>query len=433
MDGLFQAAQTGDIEELHQLLTRNPLILHQIPLIHAQNPLHFASAAGHLDFAKKILELKPEFATQVNAEGYSPMHLASGNGHLQIVREIITRTDSNVCRIEGKDRTTPLHLAVLGGRVDVIHEILANCEGCMDDVTVQKETALHLAVKNFQVESFRVLLDWTRETGKEEILNGKDEHGNTILHLAIWKKQRQVVEMLLRNNSRTLEVNAINKSCLTALDLLSIFPSEAGDREIQEILLCSGALKSRDLTPHTTTTCSSSTTNDPSANSHSKDLVKYFSFHNGRDSPSDARSALLVIAVLVATATYQVGISPPGDVWQDNGEGHLAGTSIMGTRDLISFIVLVSCNSIGFNVSLYMIATLTSKFPLQTELQICLLALYVTFNVAVTGTSPKGARVFVNVFTSVLPTAVPLCCGLLRKLRVFERMSGIFRMFRREC
>lgn len=102
-------------------------------LIHAHNPLHFAR---HLDFAKKILELKPEFATQVNAEGYNPMHLASRNGHLQIAREIIITTDSNVCRIEGKDGTTALHLAVLGGRVDVISEILVNCEGCMEDVTV---------------------------------------------------------------------------------------------------------------------------------------------------------------------------------------------------------------------------------------------------------------------------------------------------------
>uniref|UniRef100_A0A803L6U9 PGG domain-containing protein n=1 Tax=Chenopodium quinoa TaxID=63459 RepID=A0A803L6U9_CHEQI len=431
MDRLFQTAQTGDIEELLQLLERNPLILHQVPLICAQNPLHFASAVGHLDFTKKILELKPEFARQVNADGYSPMHLASGCGHIQIAREMI-RIDSNICRLVGKEGATPLHLAVLGGRVDLISEILANCEECIEDETVQKETALHLAVKSFQLESLRVLLDWNRQMGKEDILNRKDEHGNTALHLAIWKKQRQAslifaVVLLLGNNSRTLEVNAVNKSGLTALDLLLIFPSEAGDREIQEILQGAGALKAQDLTLDDTTFTSS--TNDPSVNDHSKDLIDYFRFHSGRDSPSDVRSALLVIAVLVATATYQVGISPPGSVWQDDSQGHLAGTSVLGTHDLTSFILLVSCNSIGFNVSAYMIAKLTAKFPLQTELQICLLALYITFNVAVTATSPKGARVFSNVFTSVLPTAVPVCCGLLRKYEVFKRIRGIFRKF----
>uniref|UniRef100_A0A803L6V0 PGG domain-containing protein n=1 Tax=Chenopodium quinoa TaxID=63459 RepID=A0A803L6V0_CHEQI len=408
MDRLFHAAQTGDIEELHQLLARNPLILHQVPLICSQNPLHFASAAGHLDFAKKILELKPEFARQVNAEGYSPMHLASGCGHIQIAREMI-RIDSNICRLEGKEGTTPLHLAVLGGRVDLIIEMLAYCEGCIEDVTVQKETALHLAVKSFQLESLRVLLDWTRQMDKEEILNRKDEHGNTILHLAIWKKQRKASLIFMK----TLEVNAINNSGLTALDLLLIFPSEAGDREIQEILQGAGALKAQELTLHNTTFTTS--TNDPSVNNHSEDLIEYFRFHSGRDSPSDVRSALLVITVLVATATYQAGISPPGSVWQDDGQGHLAGTSVLGTHDLNSYIILVSCNAIGFNVSLYAIATLTAKFPLQTELQICLFALYVTFNVAVSATSPKSTKTFTAVFTSVTSTIIPLCCGLLRK------------------
>ncbi|KMT09434.1 hypothetical protein BVRB_6g129060 [Beta vulgaris subsp. vulgaris] len=429
MDTLFQIAQRGDVEELLQLLAKDPILLHQVPLISAQNPLHFASIAGHLDFAKKILELMPKFARQLNAEGYSPMHLASANGYIDIVREII-RVDANICRLGGREGITPLHLAVLGGWVDVISEMLANCEGCIEDVTVQKETVLHLAVRNFQLESLQILLDWTSQMNKEEILNRKDEHGNTILHLASWKKQRQVVEMLLRNSSRILEVNAINKSGLTALDLLLIFPSEAGDREIQEVLQYAGALKSQDITPDNT---SCSRTHDaPVINNRAKDLIEYFRFHDGRDSPSDVRSTLLVIAVLVVTATYQVGNSPPGDVWQDDDEGHLAGTSIMATKDLVSYILLVTCNSIGFNVSLYMIYTLTRKFPLQTELQVCVFALYMTFNVAVTVTSPKSTRLFTNVFTSVLPTAVPLACGLLRKFRVFERLGGILGKFTRK-
>lgn len=50
--------------------------------------------------------------------------------------------------------------------------------------------------------------------------------------------------------SLVLEVNAINKSALTALDLLPIFPSEAGDREIVEILRGAGAIKARDRDRH---------------------------------------------------------------------------------------------------------------------------------------------------------------------------------------
>ncbi|KAL2906606.1 Protein RER1D [Bienertia sinuspersici] len=439
MDILFQAALRGDVEELHELLAKSPLILYQVSFLSAQNPLHFASAAGHLDFARKILELKPEFARQLNEDGYSPIHLASANGHVDIVREII-KVDSNICRLEGGDGRTPLHLAVLGGRIDVISEMLATCEGCLKDLTMQKETALHLAVRNFQLASLRVLLDWSKHKNKE-ILNMKDEHGNTILHLAIWKKQRQainlisskqaVVELLLRNYSGILEVNAVNKSGLTALDLLLIFPSEAGDREIQEILQGAGASKAQNLIPNSTTCNSTTNLDPPSNNCRAKDLIDFFRFHDGRDSPSDVRSTLLVIAVLVATATYQVGISPPGDVWQEDDEGHVAGTSIMATHNLVSYILLVSSNSIGFNVSLYMICTLTSKFPLQTELQVCIFALYMTFITAVTATSPKSTRLFTNVFTSALPTVVPLSCFLLRKYRVIQRTVCILEIFRR--
>ncbi|KAK9205430.1 hypothetical protein WN943_015697 [Citrus x changshan-huyou] len=78
---------------------------------------------------------------------------------------------------------------------------------------------------------------------KEDIFNMRDEQGNTVLHLATLKKQRQVIELLLghqANASQGLEVNAINHSGLTAFDLLLIFPSEAGDREIEEILRSAG-------------------------------------------------------------------------------------------------------------------------------------------------------------------------------------------------
>ena len=59
----------------------------------------------------------------------------------------------------------------------------------------------------------------------------------------------QVIELLLghqANASQGLEVNAINHSGLTAFDLLLIFPSEAGDREIEEILRSAGATGMRD-------------------------------------------------------------------------------------------------------------------------------------------------------------------------------------------
>ena len=45
------------------------------------------------------------------------------------------------------------------------------------------------------------------------------------------------------------------------------------------------------------------------------DFVEYFKFKKGRDSPGETRSALLVVAALVATTSFQFGVNPPGGVW----------------------------------------------------------------------------------------------------------------------
>ncbi|KAJ8439757.1 hypothetical protein Cgig2_009581 [Carnegiea gigantea] len=298
MDRLFQIAQIGDVEKLRQLLEEKPLILHQVPLMCAENPLHFSLAAGHLDFAREIVQLKPEFATGLNPEGYSCLHLASANGYVDIVQEIIS-VDPMLCRVKGRGGRTPFHVAGRTGRVDLIKEMLSSCEGCIEDVTVQKETAFHLAVRNYQFESLQVMLDWIRQMKKEDILNKKDEH-----------------------------------------DLLLIFPSEAGDREKG-----AGALRAQDLALHITT--HSSSARGSLASQGVCNLVEYFSFHDGRDSPGEVRGTLLVIAVLVATATYQVGINPPCGVWQDDSQGQVAGISIMGSQNMVSYVLLVAFNSIG--------------------------------------------------------------------------------------
>ncbi|EEF51636.1 ankyrin repeat-containing protein, putative [Ricinus communis] len=309
---LLEAAQSGNIVYLHQLLAENPLILLSTALFSSENPLHIASIAGHVDFVKDLLRLKPEFAQELNQDGYSPMHMAATIGHVEIVREL-AKVDSRLCRVRGKQKKTPLHLAAIKGRAEVTSVMLMSCPDCIEDVTVRGETAVHQAVKNNQFHAVNVLVDWIRGTNREEMLNVKDELGNTVLHLAAWKKQRQAKLLLGAATIRSgiLEVNAKNNSGLTCLDLLLIFPSEAGDAEVIEILRGAGALQAKDIshspissfqyvnqiTASTSTqiTPSTSTASETCQTPHPNNLVNYFKFKKGRDSPSEARSALLVM------------------------------------------------------------------------------------------------------------------------------------------
>ncbi|XP_061953358.1 ankyrin repeat-containing protein BDA1 [Populus nigra] len=343
------------------------------------------------------------------------------------------KVDIKLCRLEGRQKMTPLHYAAIKGRAEVISAMLSDCPDCIEDETDRKENALHLAVKNNRFEAIKILGDWIKDMNKEYLLNMKDEQGNTVLHLASWKKQREVLEMLLGSgtvSSGSLEVNAINHSGLTALDMVLIFPSEAGDREIVEILRSAGATRARDIIQSTISNNQTSTDNPSTPErclSNGNNLIEYFKFKRGRDSPSEARSTLLVIAVLVATATFQVGVNPPGGVWQDtnipdhtnstsSSNAHFGGQSIMATTNKVGFMLFVFFNSVGFSMSLYMIYVLTSEFPLQFELQICLLAMYGTYGTALPCIAPSSLNLPVLLTTTILSSTTSALAQVARPL-----------------
>lgn len=94
---LFEASQTGNTNFLHHLLAENHYILHTIALTSQQNPLHIASIAGHVEFVKEMIRLKPSFAEVVNEDGFSPLHLASAIGHFEVVKELL-KLDPKLCR-----------------------------------------------------------------------------------------------------------------------------------------------------------------------------------------------------------------------------------------------------------------------------------------------------------------------------------------------
>ncbi|CAH1441076.1 unnamed protein product [Lactuca virosa] len=200
---LIEAAWNRDVNELLKRIENNPFMIHALAWEGSETPLHVACFAGHVNFVSTIINLRQDFSRELNQDG--------------------------------KDRKIPLRLVVVKGKVEVVRELLLASLDSVDCMTARFETSLQLAVKNNQFEAFQVLIQHLKQVNKEDLLNSKDIHDNTALHLFVSMKQYE----------EKIELNSLNYRGLTPLDMLLMFQSEAGDREIMEILVQAGALNNQ--------------------------------------------------------------------------------------------------------------------------------------------------------------------------------------------
>ncbi|KAL8538661.1 hypothetical protein ACS0TY_000612 [Phlomoides rotata] len=420
---LIEAAKNGDVGMLHRLINEHPFAL---ALANGgETPLHMACMGGHVDFVKVVLGLGAEFGQELNQDGLSPLHIASSRGDIEIVKELL-KVGSHLCLVKGREKRIPLHCAVSKGRTEVITELLLACQDSITQVTARGETCFHLAVKNTQFEPFKILCEYVVSLQNEDILNHKDQQGNTILHLASSRKQYEVFDLLLDNSfsyKDKLEVNYLNKRGLTPLDCII---SQGGDCEIEEMLTLAGATRGAEPSQNLVIAIE----DPPNEQGRSRDRPKsatkklqdYFKYDKIRESPSKARNTLLVIAVLIVTATYQAVLSPPGGVWQDDHwppdaaknstakqpPRHTAGQSVMGTNNSVAYSLFLFFNSIGFFMSLHMMNFLTHGLPLHFEIRVALFALTATYDTCMIGISPPGlVSVLFIVLSIVMPGVMP--------------------------
>ncbi|KAL7167032.1 hypothetical protein ACSBR2_037653 [Camellia fascicularis] len=187
---LKEAAEGGHINGLYSCIKEDPHILDgidDIPFV--DSPLHTAASAGHTHFALEM-NLKPSFTKKLNPEGLTPLDLALRNGYLITVRRLVN-FDKELIRVKGREMLTPLHHVAEKGHIDLLAEFLCACPESITDLTIRDETAVHIAVKNFQLQAFKGLLGWLRRTQRLHVLNRDDEEGNSVLHIAVSTLQPQ--------------------------------------------------------------------------------------------------------------------------------------------------------------------------------------------------------------------------------------------------
>ncbi|KAL5858946.1 hypothetical protein ACOSQ4_000242 [Xanthoceras sorbifolium] len=65
-----------------------------------------------------------------------------------------------------------------------------------------------------------------------------------------------------------------------------------------------------------------------------------------------------------------------------------------------------------------MIYILTFKFPFQFELQICIVAMFTTYNTAVANIIPDGIKIATIISMSIMPVVTPF---IVKRIRQYSR------------
>ncbi|KAM7515705.1 hypothetical protein LguiA_005288 [Lonicera macranthoides] len=366
---LYEASLKGDVQSLTKLMQEDELILeHGVPITcFNETPLHVAAMKGHVDFARAILEEKPDMVTELDSRGRSPLHLASANGHVEMVKFLVT-ADPNVCFTEDEGGWTPLHLAAKKGRVDVVNELVhMRPEVMMNSLNPAKAISIiHSYVIHNGLEALKHLVE-----ADHNVLNYQDEDGNTILHKVTALKQTEVIEYVL-STSTELKINMVNAKGFTASDVIAQMPTDFKTRQVHELLVKAGTKRGELFAMGHEISTPVSVTVPPKPPSirgpKSQHKIK-----NIKKMLKRKLDMLLMAATVIATMSYQAGLNPPGGVSDDqkivmksNGETVTvqAGTSIIAAVAPKYFFLFWMFNTASFIGSISIILLVMSGLPL---------------------------------------------------------------------
>ncbi|MBA0702232.1 hypothetical protein Goari_022558 [Gossypium aridum] len=256
------------------------------------------------------MKLYPSLSKKLDPNGWCPFHVALQNNQIATVFWLL-ETEPDLVRLKGRQVLTSLHLvAEFFDEIkhNLLREFLAVSPLSITDTTNRGQTALHIAVNNVNIDALNVLLSFLRRSmyrnaryWEHKVLNWKDEHGDTVLHVAANKNDMLAVELLLNCN---IKVNARNLRSFTAADIAILNGNQEMFNVLNKVGDKDGILieEMKQLTLKAKTTLF--------------DNVIRFVKGQKIDISSETRDALLVVAALVATASFQAFLSPPGGLRQ---------------------------------------------------------------------------------------------------------------------
>ncbi|KAL3652727.1 hypothetical protein CASFOL_002408 [Castilleja foliolosa] len=401
-------AKTGDTKSLYLLIKQDPYILKkidEIPFVHT--PLHEAAGQGQTSFAIEIMSLLPSLGKKLDPDGFSPLHIALKERKKETVLALV-KFDKSLVRVKGFEGFTPLHYAAkYYPDLDILSCFLIDCQESIEDLNNRFQNAVHLVMESGDDEAIDLVLKWLVRTARETVLGWQDDNLNTALHVAARYGCLQAVKIMVK----IAKLNKRNSDNNTPLDIAKLYKND----QVTQILIKAHAKTSQQLTPkQTDADYLRSETNIL------EKAVRGYCFVL-KDLTVGMRSVVLVVAVLITTATYQAVLQPPGGVFPaDTNSGNTTAnaTRISARRVLVTaaaapasslpprgldlpkvgkmvmreadYIQFMPANTVAFTLSMVIIIFVLHGRPYNVILHGCLIFLAYSYLVAMESISESG-------------------------------------------
>ncbi|CAB0032056.1 unnamed protein product [Trichogramma brassicae] len=179
------------------------------------SPLHLALANYENETAAFLLRNGAD-ANLANGLGQTPLHVICNGNYNDDLLEIFINVNykfQRIVRVDARDKlgNTPLHLALELGhcvRRRALELLLKN--GADPNLAKRNgSTALHIIAERAEDDgdSLQLLFDICDEKRRPVHIDAWDKKGNTALHLALLRENKNVVRVLLRNGADPFVAN----------------------------------------------------------------------------------------------------------------------------------------------------------------------------------------------------------------------------------
>jgi len=218
-------------------------------------------------------------------------------------------------------------------------------------------------------------------------------------YLVVQAQARLLVKTRINLKAKNLENN-------TALDI-------AATPEMKKILLSAGA-KSASQVTDTATPADILASDIPM-------LQKWLIFISriNKNISEEQRSTWMIVATLVATATYESMVSPPGGVYQATASAYNVGKSVLSNPDFRTFCIM---NMTSFYISIIAILILTPADRIIGSLMPVPVGFFVyCYLSSMDSISPITTTFYMNI---ILEFSIGFACLTLPAMLVYHWLRG---------